>query len=61
MTTHPTDPKVQELRERLVAAHRASAAPTEAAAAKLAGQDKLYVRDRIALLFDDGSFVEDGR
>jgi acetyl-CoA carboxylase carboxyltransferase component len=61
VTTHPTDPKVQELRERLVAAHRASAAPTEAAAAKLAGQDKLYVRDRIALLVDDGSFVEDGR
>ena len=52
---------MQELRERLVAAHRASAAPTEAAAAKLAGQDKLYVRDRIALLVDDGSFVEDGR
>ena len=61
MSTHPTDPKVQELRERLVAAHRASAAPTEAAAAKLAGQNKLYVRDRIALLVDDGSFVEDGR
>ncbi len=60
-THHPTDPKVQELRERLVAAHRASASPTEPAAAKLAGQNKLYVRDRIALLLDDGSFVEDGR
>ena len=30
-------------------------------AAKLAAQHKLYVRDRIALLFDEGSFVEDGR
>ncbi len=61
MSTHPLDPKVQELRERLVAAHLASAAPTEVAAAKLAGQNKLYVRERIALLVDEGSFVEDGR
>ena len=28
--------------------------------AKLARQNKLFVRDRIALLVDDGSFVEDG-
>ena len=28
--------------------------------AKLARQNKLFVRDRIALLIDDGSFVEDG-
>jgi acetyl-CoA carboxylase carboxyltransferase component len=55
------DPRVQSVRERLHAAHRASAAPTEAAAAKLAAQNKLYVRDRIALLLDEGSFVEDGR
>lgn len=27
---------------------------------KLAGQNKLFVRDRIALLVDEGSFVEDG-
>ena len=27
---------------------------------KLAGQNKLFVRDRIALLIDEGSFVEDG-
>jgi acetyl-CoA carboxylase carboxyltransferase component len=32
-----------------------------AAAAKLAAQGKLYVRDRIALLLDDDSFVEDGQ
>ena len=33
----------------------------EKAAAKLAQQNKLYVRERIALLVDDGSFVEDGQ
>jgi acetyl-CoA carboxylase carboxyltransferase component len=27
---------------------------------KLAGQNQLFVRDRLARLFDDGSFVEDG-
>ncbi len=55
------DPRVRDIRARLAAAHAASAAPTEAAAAKLEKQHKLYVRDRIALLVDDGSFVEDGR
>ncbi len=55
------DPRVRDVRERLHAAYRASAQPSEAAAAKLARQHKLYVRDRIALLVDDGSFVEDGR
>jgi acetyl-CoA carboxylase carboxyltransferase component len=35
--------------------------PAQKAAAKLAEQGKLYVRDRIALLFDEGSFVEDGQ
>ena len=34
---------------------------SDQAAAKLAAQGKLYVRDRLALLFDEGSFVEDGR
>ena len=42
-------------------ARQATLGPGEAAAAKLAGQGKLYVRDRIALLFDGGSFVEDGQ
>ncbi|HET7279577.1 MAG TPA: acyl-CoA carboxylase subunit beta [Dermatophilaceae bacterium] len=55
------DPRVADIRERLAAAYAASAAPSEKAAAKLASQNKLYVRDRIALLFDEGSFVEDGR
>ncbi len=32
-----------------------------AASAKLAGANKLYVRDRIALLFDEATFVEDGQ
>jgi acetyl-CoA carboxylase carboxyltransferase component len=47
--------------KELRAAREATMAPPEKAAAKLASQRKLYVRDRIALLFDDGSFVEDGQ
>jgi acetyl-CoA carboxylase carboxyltransferase component len=35
--------------------------PTAQAAAKLSRQAKLYVRDRLALLFDDATFVEDGQ
>jgi acetyl-CoA carboxylase carboxyltransferase component len=45
----------------IAAAREATLAPTEPAAAKLASQHKLYVRDRLALLFDDGTFVEDGQ
>ena len=52
---------VADLRGRLSASYAASERPSEAAAAKLAKQNKLYVRDRIALLLDAGSFVEDGR
>ncbi|MFV0462231.1 MAG: acyl-CoA carboxylase subunit beta [Nostocoides sp.] len=55
------DVAVAGLRERLAVAYAASAAPPEHAAAKLAGQRKLYVRERIDLLLDPGSFVEDGR
>jgi acetyl-CoA carboxylase carboxyltransferase component len=58
---HPDDPRVREVRDRLRAAHQASAAPTPKAAEKLAAQGKLYVRERVDLLFDEGSFVEDGR
>ncbi len=58
---HPGDPRVADVRARLHAAREASAAPTEKGAARLAEQGKLYVRDRIALLCDEGSFVEDGR
>ena len=52
---------MDDIRARLAAARTRAHAPTEAAAAKLAGQGKLYVRDRIAELFDEGSFVEDAR
>ena len=60
-SSYPGDPKVADVRERLAAAHAASERPPEKAAAKLESQGKLYVRDRIALLVDEGSFVEDGR
>ncbi|MDQ6850522.1 MAG: acyl-CoA carboxylase subunit beta [Actinomycetota bacterium] len=43
------------------AAREATLAPTAKAAAKLAAQHKLYVRERITLLTDEGSFVEDGQ
>ena len=43
------------------AAREATLAPPERAAQKLAQQQKLYVRDRIALLVDEGTFVEDGQ
>jgi acetyl-CoA carboxylase carboxyltransferase component len=39
----------------------ATLAPPEKAGAKLAAQHKLYVRDRIAMLVDQGTFVEDGQ
>jgi acetyl-CoA carboxylase carboxyltransferase component len=45
----------------VAAAREATLAPSEQAAAKLASQGKLYVRDRLALLFDAGTFVEDGQ
>lgn len=45
----------------IAAAREATLAPPAKAAVKLADQGKLYVRDRIALLVDDGSFVEDGQ
>ena len=45
----------------VAAARAATQKPPDKAAAKLAAQGKLYVRDRIALLFDDGTFVEDGQ
>ena len=61
MSSYPTDPKVQDVRRRIRAAHDASERPTDKAADKLEAQGKLYVRDRIALLVDEGSFVEDGR
>ncbi|HEV2824414.1 MAG TPA: carboxyl transferase domain-containing protein, partial [Actinomycetota bacterium] len=43
------------------AARERTLAPTERAAAKLTAAGKLFVRERIDLLFDPGSFVEDGQ
>ncbi|MEO5745675.1 MAG: carboxyl transferase domain-containing protein, partial [Terracoccus sp.] len=60
-TRQDGDPRVADVRERLATAYRASASAPEKAQAKLDRQGKIYVRDRIALLFDEGSFVEDGR
>jgi acetyl-CoA carboxylase carboxyltransferase component len=47
--------------DRIKAARDRTLSPTERAAAKLASANKLYVRDRIDLLFDDCTFVEDGQ
>ncbi|MEO7060039.1 MAG: acyl-CoA carboxylase subunit beta [Lapillicoccus sp.] len=55
------DPRVADVRERLAAAYQASAKPTDKARAKLDSQGKIAVRERVDLLFDEGSFVEDGR
>jgi acetyl-CoA carboxylase carboxyltransferase component len=47
--------------DKVAAARQATLEPHAKAAAKLAAADKLYVRDRIGLLFDKGSFVEDSQ
>jgi acetyl-CoA carboxylase carboxyltransferase component len=47
--------------DRIRAARDRSLAPTKRAAAKLASANKLFVRERIDLLFDDCTFVEDGQ
>ncbi|GAB3624117.1 acyl-CoA carboxylase subunit beta [Mariniluteicoccus endophyticus] len=43
------------------AARELTLAPPAKAAEKLASQNKLFVRDRINILFDEGTFVEDGQ
>src|SRR5215208_5977724 len=47
--------------KRVRAAREETLAPEPRAVRKLAAQNKLYVRERVALLFDEGSFVEDGQ
>ena len=47
--------------DRIRAARDRTLVPTERAAAKLASANKLFVRERIDLLFDDCTFVEDGQ
>jgi acetyl-CoA carboxylase carboxyltransferase component len=46
---------------KIAAAREATLAPPPNATAKLQSQNKLYVRDRVELLFDEGSFVEDSQ
>ncbi len=53
--------EISESARKAGTAREATLAPSAKAAAKLTAQGKLYVRDRVALLFDDGSFVEDGQ
>ncbi len=55
------DARVADLRRRMNEAYDASAQLPEKAKAKLDREGKMFVRDRISLLFDEGSFVEDGR
>jgi len=47
--------------KEILASRAATLGAPAKAAAKLAAQHKLYVRDRIALLFDAETFVEDGQ
>jgi acetyl-CoA carboxylase carboxyltransferase component len=47
--------------DRIRAARDRALAPTDRAAAKLASANKLFVRERIDLLFDECTFVEDGQ
>src|ERR687897_3115658 len=47
--------------DRIRAARDRTLAPTARAAAKLASANKLFVRERIDLLFDDCTFIEDGQ
>ena len=48
-------------RNKIAEARSATLAPSPRSSQKLAAQGKLYVRQRIGLLFDAGSFVEDGQ
>jgi acetyl-CoA carboxylase carboxyltransferase component len=45
----------------IAAARDRTLVPTERGAAKLASANKLFVRERIDLLFDDCTFIEDGQ
>src|SRR4029079_13581923 len=58
---YESDPRVADVRARLHEAYETSGKISDKARAKLDSQNKIYVRDRIGLLFDEGSFVEDGR
>ncbi|MGB9375030.1 MAG: hypothetical protein WCA82_12820, partial [Jiangellales bacterium] len=45
----------------VAAARERTLAPSEAGATKLASQNKLHVRERLDLLLDAGTFIEDGQ
>ncbi len=60
MTGHEVHGKKDEQGVYEQRASRALAGNLDRERAKLARQNKLFVRDRIALLVDEGSFVEDG-
>src|ERR671911_1180068 len=53
--------ELTDVTKRVRTAREETLTPNPRAATKLAAQNKLYVRDRVALLFDEGSFVEDGQ
>ncbi|MGC1209044.1 MAG: acyl-CoA carboxylase subunit beta, partial [Ornithinimicrobium sp.] len=60
-TSPSADPRVADVRQRLQAAYATTSAPDERGRAKLEAQHKLAVRERIDLLIDADTFVEDGR
>ena len=53
--------ELTDVAKRVRTAREETLTPNSRAATKLAAQNKLYVRERLALLFDEGSFVEDGQ
>ena len=64
--SHPSDPRVADVRKRLRAARDASAAPTPKAAEKLAGQNKLYATEAVVMatcvatqVFGGNGFMEE--
>ncbi len=61
MTESPSAGEANSVTTATRAARLATLSAPEKAAAKLAAQGKLYVRDRIARLFDDETFIEDGQ
>ncbi|MDF2745991.1 MAG: acyl-CoA carboxylase subunit beta [Propionibacteriaceae bacterium] len=53
--------ELTDVAKRVRTAREETLTPNSRAATKLAAQNKLYVRERLTLLFDEGSFVEDGQ
>src|SRR5215212_10964682 len=53
--------ELTDVAKRVRAAREETLAPEPGAARKLAAQNKLFVRERVAFLFDEASFVEGGQ